>query len=47
MMEGMEEIHILIQETRRKLILGVRLAHLDKVEGMGSLVGCLGDYLGF
>jgi hypothetical protein len=47
MMEGMEEIHILIQETRRKRILGVRLAHLDKVEGMEGLRGCLGDYLGF
>jgi hypothetical protein len=46
-MEGMEEIHTLIQETRRKRILGVRLAHLDKVEGMEGLRGCLGGYLGF
>jgi len=46
-MEALEEIHTMIEETRRKRIPGVRPTRLDKVEGMGGLVGCLGDYLGF
>jgi hypothetical protein len=47
MMEAMEEIHTMIVETRKKRIPSVRLAHLDKVGGMGGLGVCLGDYLGF
>jgi hypothetical protein len=36
-MEAMEEIHTMIEETRRKRIPGVRLARLDKVEGKRGL----------
>jgi hypothetical protein len=46
-MEAMEEIHTMIEETRRKRIPGVRLARLDKVEGMEGFRGCLGGCLGF